>query len=334
MITEITGGPVLEGKKHGVRENGDGLRVNEHAMIDSAETDIELRKSKRIKVAKDFGSDFHAYTLEEDPKTLQEALTSLDADLWQEAINHEMDSLKSNKTWHLVDLPPGCKAIICKWVLKRKLNPAGTMEKFKAWSESNMCTLICLYVDDLLIFGSNLHVVNDVKTMLCDNFDMKDLGEANVILGIKITKSMKGFSLDQSHYIEKVLKKYNYFDCKLVCTSYDSSVKLFKNTGDSVRQPEYVSIIGSLHYAIDYTRPDIAYAVRVLCRFMSSPNDEHWLAVERVLRYLRRTINHGLNYDKFPAVFEGYSDVDWNTLSEDSKAISGYIFKIARAAVS
>ena len=52
-----------------------------------------------------------AYTLEEDPSNLQEALSSLDADLWQLAINDEIDSLESNKTWHLVDLPPGCKPI-------------------------------------------------------------------------------------------------------------------------------------------------------------------------------------------------------------------------------
>ena len=88
--------------------------------------------------------------------------------------------------------------------------------------------------------------MNDVKYMLCANFDIKDLGEASVILGIKITRTENGISLDQSHYIEKNLKKYNYFDCKPARTSYDPSVKLFKNTGESVRQTEYASIISSL----------------------------------------------------------------------------------------
>ncbi|MCI76377.1 high mobility group B protein 6-like, partial [Trifolium medium] len=63
---------------------------------DEAET--ELRRSKRVRVAKDYGSDYAAYTLEEDPSNLQEALTSMDADLWKEAINDEMDSLESNRT--------------------------------------------------------------------------------------------------------------------------------------------------------------------------------------------------------------------------------------------
>ena len=95
-------------------------------------------------------------------------------------------------------------------------------------TEDRLCTIICLYVVDMLIFGSNLHVINDAISMLSANFDVKDLGEADVILGIKITRTKKGISLDQSHYIEKIIKKYNYFESKPACTPYDSSVKLFK----------------------------------------------------------------------------------------------------------
>src|SRR4051812_43520004 len=100
-----------------------------------------------------------------------------------------------------------------------------------------------------------------MKSLLCNNFDMKDLGRTSVILGIKITRSELGISLDQSYYVEKILKKYKYFDCKPVCTPYDPSVKLFKNTCESVRQTKYTSIIGSLSYATDCARPDIAYVV-------------------------------------------------------------------------
>jgi hypothetical protein len=62
-------------------------------------------------------------------------------------------------------------------------------------------------VDDLLIFGSNLHVINETKNMLRSHFDMKDLGEANFMFGMKITKTCDEIYLDQSHYIEKILKK-------------------------------------------------------------------------------------------------------------------------------
>jgi len=106
-------------------------------MIRSSDENIksdvtEPRRGKRARVAKEYGPDYLVYTLEEDPTSLQEALSSLDADLWQEAINDKMDSLESNKTWNLVDLPPGCKPIGCKWILKKKLKPDGSVEKYKA----------------------------------------------------------------------------------------------------------------------------------------------------------------------------------------------------------
>ncbi|KAL0545206.1 hypothetical protein IC582_020355 [Cucumis melo] len=142
-------------------------------------------------------------------------------------------------------------------------------------TEGRLCIIVCIYIDDILIFGSNLHVINDVKSMLSVNFDMKDVDETYVILGINITRTENGIFLDQSHYIEKILKKYNYFDSKPACTPYDSNVKLFKNTSDSVNQSEYASIIGSLKYATDCTRSDIAYVVGLLCRFTSIPNLEH-----------------------------------------------------------
>ena len=89
-------------------------------------------------------------------------------------------------------------------------------------------------MDDLLIFGLNIHVVNVAKCLLTTNFTMKYLDEACIILGIKITRSKRGFSLDQSHYIEKILNKYNYFDCKPISIPYDPSVNLFKNASKNV----------------------------------------------------------------------------------------------------
>jgi hypothetical protein len=99
--------------------NSGGTQSSHIPVIRNTESNddaaTELRRSKRARVAKDYGSDYTAYNVEEDPMNLQEALSSLDADLWQEAINDEIESLESNKIWHLVDLPPGCKPIGCKW---------------------------------------------------------------------------------------------------------------------------------------------------------------------------------------------------------------------------
>ena len=160
--------------------------------------------------------------------------------------------------------------------------------------EDNTCVVISLYVDDMLIFGTSLEVVCETKKFLGSKFDMKDLGEAKVILGIKITRVPNGLKLSQEHYVEKILRKFEHFDCKPVSTPYDPSSQLKKNREHSVAQIEYPQIIGSLMYLMNCTRPDIAYAVGRLSRYTQSPNQDHWTIVCRILKYLRGIINYGL----------------------------------------
>ena len=93
---------------------------------------IKLRRSKRSRKARDFGDDFYTFLLEDDPKTYNEAMMSVDALFWKKTVNDEMNSLRINKTWVLSDLPPGCKTIGCKWIFRKKLRIDGSLEKFKA----------------------------------------------------------------------------------------------------------------------------------------------------------------------------------------------------------
>ncbi|KAK4382121.1 Retrovirus-related Pol polyprotein from transposon TNT 1-94 [Sesamum angolense] len=101
------------------------------ASLTHEESDIP-RRSKRARVVKDFGSDFVTYNIEDDPVTFKDAMASLEAKQWKEAVKSEMDSIVSNGTWVLVDLPPGCTTIGCKWIFKKKLKPDGSIDKFKA----------------------------------------------------------------------------------------------------------------------------------------------------------------------------------------------------------
>ena len=78
--------------------------------------------------------------------------------------------------------------------------------------------IICLYVDDMLIFGTDQRQVDMTKDFLSSQFSMKDMGEAEVILGIRIKREHQGISISQSHYIDKILKKFNCFDCSPVST--------------------------------------------------------------------------------------------------------------------
>ena len=90
--------------------------------------------------------------------------------------------------------------------------------------------ILCLYVDDILIFGSNINMIKEVKDFLSSNFEMKDLGEADVILNIKLLREENGgVMLLQSHYVKKVLSLFGYSDYTPVSTPYDPSVLLRKN---------------------------------------------------------------------------------------------------------
>ena len=88
-----------------------------------------------------------------------------------------------------------------------------------------------------------------------------------------------------------------------------------------------------MRYVTDCTRPDIAYVVGVLSRFTSKPSRDHWLAIERVMRYLIDTKSYGLFYKKYPAVIEALSDANWNTLSSDSLFTTGYIFTLSNGGI-
>ena len=101
--------------------------------------------------------------------------------------------------------------------------------------------IICLYVDDMLIMGSNSEVIKTTKKMFNNKFNMKDLGVADVILGINISKTSDRLILSQSHYIEKILKKFKQDDSSSTRTPVDVNLHLSKNNGKSISQQEYAS---------------------------------------------------------------------------------------------
>ncbi|KAB2622339.1 DNA polymerase zeta catalytic subunit-like [Pyrus ussuriensis x Pyrus communis] len=106
--------------------------ILESAEVEVQSQDLEPRKSKRAKIAKDFGPDFLTFVTEEEPQTYKAALESSEAPYWKEAIQSEIESIMQNNTWELVNLPPGNKPIGHKWIFKRKLRPDGTIDKYKA----------------------------------------------------------------------------------------------------------------------------------------------------------------------------------------------------------
>ena len=97
----------------------------------------------------------------------------------------------------------------------------------------------------------------------------------------------------------------------------------------------YASTVGSLMYAQVCTRPDIAYIVGVLGRYLSNPGMDHWKAAKRVMRYLQRTKHYMLTYRKSDKVeIVGYSNSDFSGCQDSMKSTSGYIYLLAGGAIS
>jgi hypothetical protein len=134
---------------------------------------------------------------------------------------------------------------------------------------------------------------------------MKDLGEADVILNIKLLREGDGgVTLLQSP------SHFGFSDCQPAPTPYDPSVLLRKNQRIARDQLKYSQIIGSLMYLASATRPDISFAVCKLSRFVSNPRDDHWCALERVMSYLKGTMSYGICYTGHLKVLEGFCDAN------------------------
>lgn len=395
-----------------------------------------------------------------EPKTMEEALSSKNAERWRNAMKEELQSLMENRTWTLVELPPDRKAIPNKWVFKTKMDEHGNIDRFKArlvikgcsqrqgidyeetfspvvryssiryliamaarydleidqmdavtaflqgelkeevymrqpegmedgssrvcrlnkslyglkqasrvWNEklgaalvkiglkrsrvdtciyyhvdSNDVVIVAVYVDDLLIFSNNKLKKEQVKSQLKSMFKMKDNGEARYILGMHITRDReKGtISIDQHQYIKDVLMKFNMSDCNSVSTPVDVNQKLTNEMSPSdedakqeMKKIPYQEAVGSLLFAAQVTRPDIQFAVNMVSRYNSNPGQAHWMAVKRIMRYLRGTTDTKLTYHRGEHFnLNGYCDADWASDITDRRSVTGYVFVQQGGAIS
>ena len=152
---------------------------------------------------------------------------------------------------------------------------------------------IGVYVDDIVMATKDKIRLAEVKQSLASQFDIKDLGRLHHFLGLKIVKNEDSGSVwvGQQVYTENLLTSSGMGDAKSVTTPVDISSKLVKatDTDECVNQQEYQSVVGSLLYLAMASRPDIAFAVSNVAKFSARPTKQHWIAVKRILRYLKGT---------------------------------------------
>jgi hypothetical protein len=214
---------------------------------------------------------------------------------------------------------------------------------YKKESGSAVVFLI-LYVDDILLIGNDIPMLQTVKTSLNNSFSMKDLGEATYILGIKIyrDRSKRLIGLSQDTYIDKVLKRFNMEQSKKGFLPMSHGMRFSEKQCPSTPHERermskipYASAIGSIMYAMICTRPDVSYALSVASRYQANPGESHWTLVKNILKYLRRTKDVFLIYGgEEELVVNGYTDASFQTDVDDSQSQSGFVFTINGGAVS
>lgn len=201
--------------------------------------------------------------------------------------------------------------------------------------------IVAIYVDDLLIFGPDISKIRELKKALSAKFKMVDLGACSYYLGMKVERDRENrtLKLSQTGYLEKILEQFGMSECAPKDTPMQTSNKRMApsdpdHTATSAFKKQYQSAVGSLMYAMLGTRPDIAYAVSVVSRYASNPNDHHWNAVKYVFRYLRGTLQLSLTFRGGLGNLTGYTDSDWAGDLGTRRSTSGYVFNIGSGAIS
>ena len=204
--------------------------------------------------------------------------------------------------------------------------------------------ILLLYVVDMLVANNNKDRVQELKAQLAREFDMKDLGLENKILGMQIDHRDRGnrnIWLSHMNYLKKVLRGFNMNDCKPISTPLPINFKLSSSMSPSTKAETmemsrvlYALVVRSLMFTMICTRPDIAQAVGAVSRYMADPSREHWEVVKRILRYIKGTLDVALCYGGSDFTVKGYVDSDFASDLNKRKSTSGYVFTLAGKAVS
>eukprot|EP00253_Pinus_taeda_P011636 PITA_11636 len=146
--------------------------------------------------------------------------------------------------------------------------------------------ILVLYVDDLILTGSDPNLINHVKSSLRKKFEMIDLGHLHYFLGLQVFQSKEGISLSQSKYACDILCHFHMEDCKPTHSPFQSRAKLSVTcTSPEVDATLYHQLVGKLLY-LTHTRLDLSFVVGLISWFMKNPHEIYWKEAKRILHYV------------------------------------------------
>ncbi|GAB9477602.1 hypothetical protein Gpo141_00014705, partial [Globisporangium polare] len=212
------------------------------------------------------------------------------------------------------------------------------------WKDDTFA-LVLVYVDDILCATKNGSFKKSLFRDLDAEYGLKDQGLLGQYLGIEVIQNDEEIIIHQQKYCTQVLERFGFggTETHKCGNPVEVTARFTSDDGDDEKPSApafaYREAVGSLMYLATCTRPDVAYALGQLSRFVAKPSNKHIGTAKRVLRYLVGTTNLGIRFKKRNKVattieLRGYSDSDWGNDPDTRKSITGYVFALADGAVS
>ncbi len=195
--------------------------------------------------------------------------------------------------------------------------------------------LLLIYVDDIVITGTDSLLITQLQQHLHDSFHMKDLGHLTYFLGLEVHTNSSGIFLHQHKYTKDLIALAGLENSTSVDTPLEMNVKLHNSEGDLLSDPLlYRQLVGSLNY-LTITRPDISFAVQQVSQFMHSPRHLHLAAVRRIIRYLRGSPGRGLFFPTGSSLqLMAFSDADWAGCPHTRRSVTGWCMFLGDSLIS
>ena len=194
-------------------------------------------------------------------------------------------------------------------------------------NKNNQLLILAIHVDDGLIAGENSECINDVIVHLKTHFEIIHMNAGN-FLGLEIEQYNNGsIFVHQAAYARRILKKFQMENCNAVAVPSDCNQVLENFNNSKASNCEYRELVGSLLYLALGTRPDISYAVGIVSRYLEQPKIAHEMALKRIFKYVKGTINYGILYNNTGEYkLDVYSDADYAGDATTRKSTSGSTF--------
>ncbi|XP_070035139.1 uncharacterized mitochondrial protein AtMg00810-like [Nicotiana tomentosiformis] len=205
---------------------------------------------------------------------------------------------------------------------------------YSMFTKSSVASLIILvvYVDDILLAGSDIAEMTALKQFLDDQFKIKDIGLVHYFLGFEVSSHSDGYVLHQHKYTSEFLGEFKCSHLSPLSTLQDPSIKLTVDMGDPLPDPSlYRRLVGKLNF-LQHTRPDIAFSVQHLSQFLQTPRVPHMLVALHVWRYLMSALAQGILLSNASDLsLAAFSEFDWAICAFSRRSVTGFFVTLVAA---